>query len=74
MTILSLLFLTQDEIKELTDLKIPSAQIRWLKSHSYPFEIGASGKPKVLRSLVMERLQQRASAPKQTEPNFDAIR
>jgi len=71
MSILGLLFLTHDELVELTDLKIPSAQIRWLKSHAYPFEIGASGKPKVLRALLMQRL---AIPAKQSEPNFDAIR
>ncbi len=74
MSILGFLFLTHDELVELTDLKIPSAQIRWLKSHAYPFEIGASGKPKVLRSLLIQRLEQLAIPAKQSEPNFDAIR
>ncbi|WP_047540631.1 DUF4224 domain-containing protein [Methylotenera versatilis] len=74
MSILSLLFLTQDELKELTDLKNPSAQIRWLINHSYPFETGASGKPKVLRSLLVERLRSSPSDKVSNEPNFDAIR
>ena len=74
MIMLSLLFLTHDELKDLTDLKNPSAQIRWLKNHSYPFETGASGKPKVLRSLLIERLQSVPLSHKQSEPNFDAIR
>lgn len=70
-----LLFLTSDELKELTDLKIPKAQIRWLDKHSYPYEIGASGKPKVLRSFVMEKLNATfKSNTNNQEPNFDAIR
>lgn len=72
---LGLLFLTADELKELTDLKIPKAQIRWLDKHNYPYEIGASGKPKVLRTFVLEKLK--TTFPpntKSNEPNFEAIR
>lgn len=71
---LSLIFLTKDELCELTDFKIAKAQIRWLKNRSYPFEIGASGKPKVLRSFVFNRLQEISQAVQVNEPNFDAIR
>lgn len=74
MSALGLLFLSSDELRELTDLKIPKAQIRWLDKHNYPYEIGASGKPKVLRSFVMEKLN--ATLKRNTiiqEPNFDAI-
>lgn len=75
MTNYSYLFLTSEELRELTDLKMARAQIRWLKNHFYPFEIGASGKPKVLRSLVIERLKGlHSSVTYQNEPNFDAIR
>lgn len=70
-----LLFLTSDELKELTDLKISKAQIRWLSKHNYPYEIGASGKPKVLRSFLMEKLNATfQSNTNKQEPNFDAIR
>lgn len=74
MSALSLLFLSQDELRDLTDLKVPKAQIRWLTAHSFPFEIGASGKPKVLRSFLIQRLQLSMPSNNQTEPNFDAIR
>ncbi len=70
----SLIFLTKEELRELTDLKIPKAQMRWLEKRAYPFEISAAGRPKVLRSLVMERLQQIVLPVKSNEPNFDAIR
>ena len=68
------MFLSHQELKELTDRSIPKAQMRWLKSHAYPFEIGASGKPKVLRSFVIDRLLNISSSVQLNEPNFDAIR
>lgn len=72
---LGLLFLTSDELKDLTDLKISKAQIRWLNKHNYPYEIGASGKPKVLRSFVLEKLKTTFQAnASSNEPNFDAIK
>ena len=50
------MFLSQDELRELTDLKVPKAQMRWLHRYAYPFEVAASGKPKVLREYVMKKL------------------
>ena len=50
------MFLTTQELVELTDYKHPAKQIRWLREHGYRFEIGASGRPKVLRSEIERRL------------------
>lgn len=50
------MLLAPQEIKELTAYTRPSAQIRWLKSHGWPFEVGADGRPKVLRSVAVARL------------------
>ena len=74
MTSLTLIFLSQDEIRQLTDLKIPKAQMRWLQKNAYPFEIAASGKPKVLREYVMNKLLSLPLTATHKEPNFDAIR
>jgi hypothetical protein len=74
MSILTILFLSSDELRELTDLKVAKAQMRWLDRNRYPYEVSAAGKPKVLRSLVLDRLQNIAFYPNKTEPNFDAIR
>lgn len=71
---ISSLFLTHDELSELTDRKIPKAQMRWLVNHTYPFEISASGKPKVLREFVIQKLQVLTPSINISEPNFDAIR
>lgn len=69
------MFLSQDELRELTDLKVPKAQVRWLQRYAYPFEIAASGKPKVLREYVMRKLMTISlSVIPTNEPNFDAIK
>lgn len=74
MSVIGLLFLSSEELKDLTDLKIAKAQIRWLDKNNYPYEISASGKPKVLRSFLFSRFQTISSSSQTTEPNFDAIR
>ena len=74
MSFFGLLFLSADELRELTDLKIAKAQRRWLDKNKYPYEISAAGKPKVLRSLLIDRLQNVSTFSPKTEPNFDAIR
>ena len=74
MSLIGLLFLSSDELRELTDLKIPKAQMRWLSKRSYPFEVSAAGKPKVLRSLVFDRLSKLSNSSNSNQPNFDAIR
>jgi hypothetical protein len=46
------MFLTREEIKQLTGYKIPSAQSRWLRSEEFKFKIAADGYPRVLKSEV----------------------
>jgi len=48
-------FLTSDELKELTGFERASAQMRWLRQHCFPFEVGGDNVPKVLRSYVVSR-------------------
>ena len=71
---LTIIFLSSQELTDLTDLKIPKAQMRWLDKNKYPYEISASGKPKVLRSFLFNRLQSISNDLQISEPNFDAIR
>jgi len=63
------MWLTREELQELTDLRRPGAIKRWLASHNYPFEIAASGWPKVLRSLVESR-QGATAQPKKDRPRL----
>jgi len=50
------MFLTPDELADLTDYKRSACQARWLSDRGIPFATGRSGRPKVLRSIIMERL------------------
>ena len=46
------MFLTREEINQLTGYKIPSAQIRWLQQEEFKFKVAADGYPRVLKSEV----------------------
>lgn len=61
------MFLTIEELKQLTDRKRKAGVIAWLRERRYPFEIGESGWPKVLRSYVQDKL---GGAPEATEPQL----
>lgn len=56
-----MMFLSPDELVELTEYKRPCDQIRWLKSNAYIFEISGKGHPKVLRRLIESRLDTRSA-------------
>lgn len=66
------MFLSRDELHELTDYKRPAEQIRWLTKRGYRFEVGASGRPKVLRATVETRLENHAKTRAKT-PRFDLV-
>jgi hypothetical protein len=65
--------LTPADIEDLTDAKKPSAQIRWLESRGWPFEISSKGRPKVLRAVRDARLGGNIGATPATGPNWDAL-
>jgi hypothetical protein len=50
------MFLTADELRELTGAARLQGQVAWLKGHRYPFELDAKGRPKVLRAFVQTKL------------------
>lgn len=68
------MFLTGDELRELTGYKLASSQCRWLESRGYPFETNASGKPRVLRAYVQQKLCPHPAGFLIDAPDFDAIR
>lgn len=49
------MFLTQQELRDLTDYKRPSDQIRWLRRNGYLFHISGNKRPVVVRSHADER-------------------
>lgn len=59
---MSAMFLTDEDLQALTGLVMPSAQRRWLAARGYPFELNATGRPRVLRSVVEDRLGTKVKA------------
>jgi hypothetical protein len=51
-----IMFLTAEEVAELTGYTKSGAQIKWLQAEKYGFAIDGYGKPKVLRQVVIGRL------------------
>ena len=66
------MFLTREEINQLTGYRIPSAQIRWLRSEEFKFKIAADGYPRVLKSEVEFQMgHESAIIIKNTKNNLD---
>lgn len=61
------MFLTKDEVAELTGYKKPSAQIRWLQEQKFGFVVGGDGIPKVLSQVVISRLGGQTTQKKSPE-------
>lgn len=69
------MFLTQAELVDLTECKLKSRQIAWLKANGYYFAVGANGHARVLREHVQARLSgvNAVHAPVVLEPNWAAL-
>ncbi len=67
------MFLSKDELVDLTERETSRYQIAWLNAHGYPYELSALGHPKVLRAYVAQHLGlASAVALQHTEPDFSA--
>lgn len=64
------MFLTRDEIAELTGYQRPSCMIRKLREYRVRFFVAADGYPRVARSEIETRNQTR----QRQEPDFAALR
>ena len=62
------MFLTNEEIVTLTDYKRPADQRRWLLERGYRFDVGGSGRPKVLKVEVERHLS--GDKPPRREPRL----
>ena len=67
------MFLTQMEIEELTGLKQPARQIRWLLANGYCPDVRADGRPAVLEDPVRNRQLRTIRAKRATEPNLSVL-
>lgn len=66
------LFLTEPDLRRLTGLKRPSAQIRWLQERGWPHEVDCAGRPVVARAEMERRMT--GLAPARTpEPDWSAL-
>lgn len=57
------MFLTPDELRELTGYKQAQAIMRWLDDTGYVYHVGADGWPRVLREVVIARLHGQTTTP-----------
>lgn len=57
------MFLTRDEMIELTGLKRPTKQIAWLRQYGLRFFVAADGHPRVPRSNFETKANQRVNVP-----------
>lgn len=65
------IFLTYDEIADLTGYVQPSAQRRWLQRNGYRFDVRGDGRPVVLRAQVDQR--QRIREVRTSGPDLAAL-
>ena len=65
------MFLTLEELEELTERKRKAEQVSWLRKNRVPFLVGANGHPRVSREFIARKLG--GGAPEQPEPNFAAL-
>ncbi len=66
------MFLSREEIVDLTGLKKPALQLRWLRDRGWPVEEDSKGRPKLLAEVVRARMG--GTVQHKTEPNFGALR
>lgn len=50
------MFLTPDEVADMTGYTKASFQIRWLDAERFAYVLSSRGEPKVLRAVVISRL------------------
>lgn len=58
------MFLTRDELRDLTGYKQKSAIATFLRDNKYPFELDKDGWPKVPRMAVETRFQAKVGGPR----------
>jgi len=61
------MFLTEEEVAELTGYKRARDQVRWLERERFGFVIDGNGRPKVLREVVLARLGSVSSKRKEPQ-------
>ena len=67
------LFLTVDEVQDLTGFKTPARQVQWLRTKGWRFEVNGNRRPIVARKYAEKMLG--CGVPEQAsfQPNFRAL-
>ena len=66
------MFLSREELRQLTGYKRPAEQRRWLSENGYAFEVRGDGRPALLWEQVRAR-QSVSMRHRATGPNLDAL-
>jgi len=64
------MFLSRDELKELSGGKRPSSICHWLDSEGIRYAVGLDGWPRVLRSVILVRFGDTAQIHSSNEPRL----
>lgn len=64
------MFLTEDEVSDLTGYKQPRKQVAMLKMQGVPFHVNAAGHPKVARAIIEQRHAKAAKTVKEWTPSW----
>ncbi len=67
------MFLTPDELKDLTGYAYKGKQAEWLGRRGWKFECDAQNRPKVLRTYAEAKMGANTRRATQAEPNFAAL-
>lgn len=69
------MFLTNDQLAELTGFVRPSKQAEWLRREGFEFRVAADGHPRVLEAHVMKLMGVSDTVGKRkTSPDFTSLR
>lgn len=67
------MFLTDDEVFELTGYKYPKWQVAWLRERGWIFETNRLGRPKVEREYCRSKMGNQVADTATVQPNWAAI-
>lgn len=67
------MFLTADQLGELTGYRKPALQRRWLVQNGYRFDVRADGRPAVLVAQVEARQTPRSKRHSAELPDFSSL-
>lgn len=67
------MFMTKDELADLTGYKVAKRQIAWLRDRGWRFELDRLDRPKVDRDYCKSRMGNETGAQPETQPNWAAI-